>query len=124
MSTSGNGKRLECLGRCVGRTDLNTTDKTAVLASDPDGDRWEGLLADYNELRGALDELTAEGKRDFPRGFTGNGVPGDFESLEADFADADGDLRDWLASEDGQTFKRLRAIMTAAASDSTERDVP
>jgi hypothetical protein len=93
---------------------LSTNDQAAVLASDPDGDRWEELLADYTELRSALDELTAEGKRDFPHGFTGNGVPGDFESLEAELADADRDLRDWLASEDGQTFQRLRAAIADA----------
>lgn len=71
--------------------------------------RWQELLDEYNELRGERDSLRLELNRKFPKGFTGNGVPGDYESLEMDYADADLALRDWLASDDGQEFKRLRS---------------
>ena len=79
-------------------------------------ERYAELKADYAELRGERDSLTAELTRLHPQGFTGNGVPGDFEGLEMAWADADFELAMWLDSDDGQEFKQLRSIERAEAA--------
>jgi hypothetical protein len=88
---------------------------TSMTAPESKAARFAELQAEHDELRRDLDELTAEGKRSYPNGFTGNGCPGDYESWEADWADADRDLRDWLAGDDGLEFIALRAELHAGA---------
>lgn len=85
-----------------------TTTKPGVPLLDDEWSRFVELQADYNELRDERDSLGAELSAKYPTGFTGNGVPGDFESLEMDYSDADRDFRDWLASDDGREFRALR----------------
>lgn len=70
--------------------------------------RLAELKAAYEELRTDRDRAGAELKRRFPQGFTGNEVPGEFEGVEAEFAQADYDLTRWLESEDGLEFVKLQ----------------
>jgi hypothetical protein len=88
-----------------------------VIAVDVLADaRWDELLAEYTELNNERHAFAAQLKKRFPQGFTGNGVPGEFESLEMDYSDAERDFRDWLASDDGQEFKTLRAARHGASA--------
>lgn len=75
---------------------------------------WAELLETYTELRGERDRLGAELTRRFPQGFTGNGVPGDFEGLELDYSDAEAEFHSWMNSPEGIEFKRLRAERNGA----------
>ncbi len=73
-------------------------------------ERFNELKAEYEELRATFTEVDQEMNRRFPRGFTGNGVPGDFEGLEAEWSYAEIELRNFLEGDDGKEFNELRAV--------------
>lgn len=47
----------------------------------------EELEQEEAELQASLKEIKEEMRKRFPRGFDGNGVPGEFESWEHDYND-------------------------------------
>lgn len=49
--------------------------------------KLEELVEDEAELQATLKDLKEEGRTRFPRGFDGNGAPGDYESWELRYSD-------------------------------------